>query len=114
MADPTKPTSAQANSEHEALRAVTEAKRAAEHSYLKTKAHAERVNAAGTMIERLDEYQDACVVIDQAKNVVAILVQSAKDLIRDAELTNHSVHTADDKTFGAYYGVYGADESAAD
>jgi hypothetical protein len=95
----------------EAFKAAAEAKSAAEHSYLKTKAHAERVKAASTLIERLDEYQDAPVVIDQAKEIVAILDCSAEALVKDAGRACDRAMDADDKTFGAYYGV---DESAAD
>jgi hypothetical protein len=61
------------DADREALKAAAEAKNAAEHSYLKTKAHAERVKAASTLIERLDEYQDAPVVIAQAAQIAAIL-----------------------------------------
>lgn len=57
----------------------------AQRRSLKAKAHCERVEAGMNLIAHLDEYQDAPLVIRQAGDIVAILVQSAKDLASDFE-----------------------------
>jgi hypothetical protein len=70
------------------LIAMQEAKDKAERDaqkdadYLATRAHehVKRVKAARALIAELDVYTDAGVVIEQAANIVDILIKSARDL----------------------------------
>jgi hypothetical protein len=76
------------------------AKRSAQHCLVKAKAHCELAEAAMNLIAHLDEYEDAPLVIAQAGNIVAILVQSAKDLAFDVDMACGSA----DRIESVFYG----------
>jgi hypothetical protein len=66
---------------HEAKdRAERDAQKDADYLAARVHEHVKRVKAARALIAELDVYTDACVVKEQAANIVDILIQSARDL----------------------------------
>jgi hypothetical protein len=66
---------------HEAKeKAQRDAKREADYLAMRAHEHVKRVKAAHALIAELDDFTDACVVKEQAANILDILSQSAVDL----------------------------------
>jgi len=61
-------------------KAERDAKREADYLATRAHEHVKRVKAARALIAELDDFTDACVVKEQAANIVDILIQGALDL----------------------------------